>query len=366
MDIHFNSYKIRYAILNQFMKPIRDSQKIHSVDIYINLDDIFHTLHKPLIDREFQACGKNAGRQLVSNVFNIIGHYRNWALKEKLNPKIYAYYTSANTQFRNNVHVTDYRKHFFEINNPHNGKFYFINDAILKAMPIFHAIAKYIDGCYIIDTRHLEPSIFPYYMMQRDDIPSDPFKWNLVVSRDTYDVQYCYQNRCSLISPKGDYSLLVTRKNMWSYVAQRDGMRDVPEYHWTHELYTIAKSIIGDRYRNIPRLRSVGWKTLFKAMECVQNESDDKEIVLLQRDKLLELMTNKRITVEVANQNISAVSLEIQVGSMLATDSAMINTQFEDMMDYPTLAHINNDLFHEFPLNLTFLCNQLQNNSMKW
>ena len=358
-------------MLNGFMKPIRDTQKIRNVNIYINLDDIFHTLHRPLIDREFQACGKNAARQLVSNVFNIIGHYRNWALKERLKPRIYAYYSSAKFRFRNNMHIAQYRKHYFDIMNPQNATYYFINDATLKAFPIFHVIAKYLEDIYIVDTHHLEPAILPLYLAKEyaASHPTDiSTTWNIVVSRDPYDIQYCYRDRWSLISPKGDNSILVNRKNMWEYVAKREGVyrEQPPQIRLSEDLYIIARAVVGDRYRNIPRLKSLGWKTLFNYLEDVQSDECTHDIISLQTEKLVELIAKKSIDDAAFNKNLSAINIESQVNGMLETDKAMIQAQLEDMIDYPALAQINNDLFHDFPLNLAFLCNQPTTGRPQW
>lgn len=364
MDIHFNGYKIRYQLLDHFYAPIKNSQHITAINFFINLDDIFHTLHRPLVDREFQTCGKNAARQLVSNVFNVIGHYRNWAIKQHIYPRVFVYYSSATTRFRNNIHVPNYRKHFFEINNPSNGNFYFINDAVKKAQPIFHVIAKYIEDVYMIDTKHLEPAIFPMYMISQVDPKTkgpinSPKTWNIVVSRDTYDLQYCYRDKWSMISPKGDNSLLITRKTMWEYLAARERVfKDPQSLHWAPDLYVVSKAIVGERYRNIPRLKSVGWKTLFKYMDEVQSEDILPEIVSLQQERMAELLTNRNVSLDALNHNISTISVDHQVAGMLETDGVMLLAQLEEMQDYATLAQINNDLFHDYPLNLQMLCNR--------
>ena len=358
MDIHFNSYKIKYNLLTHYMKPLRESQHIRKLNIFINLDDIFHTLHKPLIDKEFQVCGKNAARQLVSNVFNIIGHYRNWCIKEHIYPYIYAIYSSATQRFRNQLYIPKYRSHFFDINRDTNGNFYFINDAIINGHPIFHVIAKYIEDVYMIDSKHLEPSMIPLYLSKKNDSAD----WNLLVSRDSYDLQYAYRDKWSLIIPKGEDSLLITRKNLWDYIAIRERVYEVPEdLHYDYNLFVIAKSIVGDRYRSIPRLKSVGWKTLFNYMSIVNASQSnlEPEIISQQRKRMLELISNKKIDTDVINKNIDATDIDYQVGAMLDTDKVMIDTQLEDMVDYPSLQQMNTELFREFPLNLTFLCNRV-------
>jgi len=257
------------------------------------------------------------------------------------------------------MYVSNYRKHFFDINNPMNGSFYFINDAIQNSYPVFHVIAKYIEDVYVLNTLHLEPSITPLFIVDENH-PTDPTTtWNIVVSRDTYDLQYCYRDRWSVIAPKGDYSLLITRKNMWDYICQRERVYKEPvDYHWCYDLFVVAKAVVGESYRNIPRIKRIGWKTLFNYMEQVQGDERVPELVTLQQEKMAELLSAKKADAEALNHNISAIDIEMQVGCLLEADKAMISSQIEDMIDYPTLSQLNTELFREYPLNLAFLCNR--------
>ena len=109
MDSHFNSYKARYELLNKYMLPICRSQIVHTMNIFINLDDLFHIMHNPLINSEFQICGKDAPIQLLSNIFNLIAHYRYWAIKNHYDCKVYAIYTSTIRSFKNNIYIPAYR-----------------------------------------------------------------------------------------------------------------------------------------------------------------------------------------------------------------------------------------------------------------
>ena len=116
MDSHFNGYKAKYEILNKYMLPICNSQIVTSMNIFINLDDLFHIMHNPLINNEFQICGKDAPKQLVSNIFNLIGHYRYWAIKNHYKVKIFCIFTSTIRSFKNNIYIPNYRDHFKKIN----------------------------------------------------------------------------------------------------------------------------------------------------------------------------------------------------------------------------------------------------------
>ena len=49
MDAHFNAYKARYEILDQHIRFIAQTQYVKSMDIFINLDDVLHNMHRPIV-----------------------------------------------------------------------------------------------------------------------------------------------------------------------------------------------------------------------------------------------------------------------------------------------------------------------------
>ena len=353
MDIHFNAYKVKYQQMNYFLKPIRNSQIISTINIFISLDDLFHSLHKPIVNNEFQVCGTDASKQLISNAFNVLGHYRNWAIKERLNVRVFGIYTSNLRSFKNNIYIHDYRKRFRELNDESSGVYYFINQAIFNALPQLNIISNYIPGVYMIDSKYLEPSMLPLYISE-NVFNAD---WNIVVSRDSYDLQYAYRNKWSLISPRGDNSYFINEKNMWDYLNIKERIyKDPIELQYDYSLYTISKAIVGDKYRDIPRLRKIGWKTLFKYLDEIKEE--DHSSVILSKRNLLKLLQDKKITDEDINNNIYCIDIDMQYNALMDIDRTAIQVQIQDIPDDRNLQIMNNSIFSKFPINLQFLRNQ--------
>ena len=177
MDVHFNAYKMRYNTLNHYMQPIFSSMKIKTMNIFINLDDIFHNLHRPLTNNEFQVSGVNASKQLISNVFNVIAHYKQWGSRNKIETRVICCYTTAKGNFKNDLFVPQYRKKFLVYNNATNTNFYYINEAIRNAYSLLRVISGYIQNVYVIDTNYVEPSVGPLYLANT----SFKADWNLMV-----------------------------------------------------------------------------------------------------------------------------------------------------------------------------------------
>lgn len=344
--------------MDKFIYPIARTNTIKSVNFFINLDDVFHSFHNPLVNNAFQVAGRDAGIQLVSNIINLIAHYRFWAVKHNLSVKVFAVFTSTLRSFKNNIYIPKYRQHFKDTNAIEYTSCYFVNNAIQEAIPILPIIAKYTPGIYIIDSKYLEPSMIPLYIA--DELSTAD--WNLLISRDTYDLQYSYRQKWSMLSPRKDFTAIIDREGIWNYIARRenvykDGDLENRNLLYPFELFILAKAIVGDRFRSIPRLRKIGWKTLFKYLDQVIEENPGASIWTL-KIKLIELVKgNGKVSNETMNCNLSSINVDMQKDSMLEIDKTLINSQIIDIPDYDNLQEINRTKFMRFPLNLKFLCN---------
>ena len=355
MERIFNGYKIKYDSLNQYLLPVRASQKIRSINIYINLDDFYHKMHKPYVDREFQTTGKYVSRQMVSNIMNLIGHYKNWAIKEHLLPTIYLIYTTSFT-FKNAMIIPEYREYFRKINMSSNQDFFHLNNAITNAYSILQVITKYIPRVYAIDTNYLEPSIVPLYISMK--YPAD---YNLFVSRDEYDLQYANYDKWGIISPKGDNSTFVIKGTLWDYIKFKHNIQ--LDFYFHPEVFIWAKTILGDKYRTIPKLTRTGWKTVIQYLKDVSAPEDDSlERLEIQLQHLSKYITSKKIDNTNFNDNLYCTSVKKQVDALLESDKIIIDQQLVDMEDNQSLNQMNQSIFKEFPINLQFLLRQFAPN----
>ena len=348
MERIFNAYKIRYNIMNQYLLPVRASRKIQTINIFINVDDFYHKLHRPNTDREFQTTGKNASKQVVSNIINLAAHYKHWAVKEHLSPTIYLVYTTSKV-FRNEMTLSNYRDHYQKISDIHNPDFFYVNNALSNSFSILQIITKYIPRIYAIDSNYIEPSVIPLYLSNLN-----PADYNLLISRDEYDLQYTYLDKWGVLLPKGDVSNFITSGNLWSYIQIKEKLDSNFYYH--PETFIWAKAIVGDKYRSIPKLTRTSWKTVIKYMEQFSSVGNDSvEILELQLKRLAHYISSKKIEDTDFNHNLYCTSIKQQLDRLMEVDKIMIRQQLTDMEDHQSLQQSNQTLFKEFPLNLPFL-----------
>ena len=354
MDSHFNGYKARYELLDKYMIPICRSQIVSSMNIFINLDDLFHMLHNPSINAEFQICGRDAPNQLFSNIFNLIGHYRYWAIKKHYSVKVFAFFTSTIRAFKNSVYVPEYRKHFKQINAPENASCFFVNNAIQAILPLVPILAKYIPDVYVIDSKYMEPSMIPLYISENESEAD----WNLLISRDPYDLQYSYRNKWSLLAPKGDNSRVINQTGIWNYINYKERVfKDEVDLRYPYDLFILSKAIVGDKYRAIPRLRRIGWKTLFKFLDQVMEENPSATDTTLKVKLIEKVKGRSSLTSDEINNNLNAININLQKEVLIELDKTLIRDQLIDVPDYENLQEFVKTHCDKYPLNLQFLCN---------
>lgn len=371
MDIHFNAYKVKFDTLKYFINIPKSSQKIDTVTIYINLDNVLHNLHRPFTNNEFQVCGRGAPKQMISNILNLFGHYKEWAVRNKMHCKIVGFFTTNRRQFKNKIYIPQYRKRYLDLFNPLNTEYFYINDTIVASEQLLKTICSYIPDVYIIDSKYIEPSVIPLYLSQ-NKFKSD---WNLMISRDPYDLQYAFYDKWSVIIPKGNNSELLTSQSIWDYVCRKEKVDfDTRLLPRDLSLYILASSIIGDRYRNIPRVKHIGWKTLFNYIDSVSCENGKVSVKVLEEALLTKINTSRRknkdggtteLPIEILNNNLYVMNIEDQVLSMNTIDESGITSQLLDIPDYENLTEINNIHFMDFPINLAFLTSQYNTNALQ-
>ena len=348
MERIFNSVKFKYEYLNKEFVYTRASKHIKNINIFINLDDFFHKMHNTLTDKEMHTAGSDSYKQFVSNIMNLVGHYKNWAVKESLYPTIYLIYTTAKT-FKNAIRINKYRDYYRHINDINNPKFFYINNTIINSIPIMEVIVKYIPNVYTINTDYIEPSIVPYFINK-----IKPKDFNFLISRDDYDLQYTSFPDWAILRVKGQNSIYITQGNLWKFISEKAFKNnEYNDIYLSSNMYQLALAILGDKYRNIPKLTRTSWKTIIKYLESCSG--DNNSMYELQKKKLVDYINEKKIKDTDFNTNSYCTSVYQQVESLLDSDVAHIILQLEDMQDMQELQRVNSTIFKEYPLNLPFL-----------
>lgn len=353
MDIRFNAYKVKYDKLDHLTRTLFHSQKIDRLNMFISLDDIYWHCRNGQSNREFQCCGNMAPKQLVSNVLNIIAHYREWAVRKNVDVKVYAYYTLSSV-FENRTLLHDYRSTYNRMCDLSNADCYYVNNCVKEAAPIIKTVTQYIDGVYVVDTRGMEPSAFPCLLV--NELSDTPADWNFLITKDVVEFQYAYYDKFSVIYPKGDDSLLLDTPTTWNFIAHKEKVESQYLYKYPDVFLPMTLAIVGDKKRSIPKIKGLSWRTLMNMMDTiiVENQGLDPYSHAM---KFLDMMEAKNYDMHLIQNNLTLV--QPSTNASLASDMVKenIRLQFIDTPDYNSLMELNRspDLFASCPINIRFL-----------
>lgn len=356
MDAFFNSYKIKFSIIEKYLLPLKRSYPIKKINVFINLDDVFHRLHKPYENDVILSSGAGIDKSMIANVLNLCAHYRQAFVRQGWITSVYAFYTSIyNGEFRNELYIKNYRKHYFDISAPSNEDFYAINSCIHTSLELMNVITQYIDGVYLIDSRQIEPSVMPYYITENIR-PSD---WNFIITRDMYDFQYLSYPKWSIFYAHPIKYSYINSDSIWNAVIDLENMDPPPIIkNFPPEYFQISLYVIGDKYRNIPKLRRVGWKTMFGLLQQLQEQTIG--LTPAESDAFMIPILGGKDTAMKFHNNIAAVNVKYQSQLISEIDKANFLSSFIDIDDRQNLSNLTRIYFKDYPINLGFLLNNVK------
>ena len=361
MDARFNAYKVKYDNMDLMTRPIFISQKIDRANIFISLDDIYSRLKNSQVNREFQCCGNLATKQMISNILNLVAHYREWAVRKKINVKMVVYYSTSSI-FESKSIYKGYRDYYNERNDINNPDCFFINNCIREAVSILTTIFQYIDSAYIINTGKVEPAIFPYICA--NEFPEFRADWNFIVTKDEVELQYASFEKFSIIYPKGeDSKILSSISEVWELVAEREKIHESLCKKYP-DVYILALSLMGNKKRSIKKIKGISWRTIFdrfdKTISC-----GDYHPSLVGSD-FLKWLKDKNYDSDQISKNYDVLSVKFMSTFTNDISKELIKTQFIDTPDYASLIDLNRqpNMFERCPINIRFLTRQFDINEI--
>ena len=355
MDIYFNAYKVKYEKMDELTAPIFRSRPIKTINIFINLDDVFNHLKNVKANHDFQCCGISAPKQLISNVMNLIAHYRQWGIRKHVNVKMFAFCTSHTCRFENSIHIPEYRQEYTRKASINNPDCFFVNNTIDLALPSLRMISNYINGVYVIDSKYIEPSAIPYFISTKVRNAD----WNLVLSRDIVDYQNVLFDRFNVILPKGEDSIIISASNLWSVISDKEKVSSIHLSEYPPELFIILLATMGNKLRSIPKLKRVSWISIFHYLDDIVEETHGLSFTTIT-DKLLSVLSAKCNNMNEITNNTLVLNMKSNVTNMDEITIEMIKTQMIDTPDYNNLLELNRlpNMFASYPINLKFLTDE--------
>lgn len=199
-----------------------------------------------------------------------------------------------------------------------------------------------MDGVYLIEADSIESSLVPHII--KKDTPANEI--NMIVSTDRYDYQYVNKDYY-IIRPKKADSYMIDKNNLMHILKLEDKI--VNNITVGSHFYPFILSLLGDKYRNIEKIKRVGLASLLKIIHgAIENSIISKDVSNINILSGIMKEEFKGLLL----QNFYCTDIDTQFSMLNIKDLYSITSQLTDKFDNVTLKKINNEYFKQHPLFL--------------
>lgn len=338
MDIIFNMHKVRFAILDELIRQNNITFKNNKVNFFINLEPILYRLTNKRIDEYLRLNNESKVFQIISNIFNLVAHYRLYFASRRIDSKIYVYIQYPfNSKMNNAKYNKEYRRMytFRYVDNINN---YIICENMNTALPLCRILLEYINGCYLITSGSIENSIIPSMLNIND-------RTNMILSKDIYDMQYI-KDDYKILYPKQDESFILTDNN---FAKSFERIYSVGLGELTIKQLSFIISIMGNDKRNIYGIKGMGMK---RAISMLQSAIKNNIITPNTDNVNILLRSVKNEYRDIIETNIHCTDIGLQYDDLSVKDFYNIKEQLVDKFDNDALKDLQYRYFQDYPLML--------------
>lgn len=343
MDVIFNLFKVKYTKLDELiMRHCKEIGPDSKVNVFINLEPVLKKLVAANIDEYLKVKTEEKSFELISNIINLAAHYRLFFTKNKLYSKIYLYLNYPfKTNYKNRLINPDYRKNY-QHKYTRDTKTLVLSNSLENVLPFVKIILEYIEGVYLIESDYIESALVPLIVTKQ--YPSNAL--NFIVTTDKYEYQYVNKG-FYIIRPKQDDSYIVSRGNLIEMLKLEEKV--ITDKTVKPDLYPFILSLLGDKYRNIEKIKRVGLSSILKMINtAIENNIIGKEVTNIN---ILSNIVKEEYRGMILS-NYYCIDLDTQYNLLNYKDLYQITSQIVDKFDNIALKKINDQYFNNYPIYL--------------
>lgn len=353
LDPIFNMHKIKYVELADILqKQCVELKRNSQFDIFINLDSVYRKMVGENIENYIKVSKKNIQYELVSNIFNLVAHYRKFFTSNRHTSRIYLYTQFPYTVTLDNESIDSTYRNAYMDSFKINGRYGHLGINLSEVIPLVKTIFEFIDGVYLIESQSMEASIIPYVISNT----SNRVSIRIILTDDMYDYQYANYNGFYIIDfSHKDGKIFIDRNNVidWFKIKNHyDGALTCSSIYLPFLL-----SVVGDKRRGIKKV-----KKYYKLGKSIKDINVALENNTITKDSTNINLIVKSIEPDIRNdivKNYCMVDIPYQYEFSKNRYTRIVSSQLKDRFDFNSLRTIADEFFINNPL-LIYEMNQYQ------
>lgn len=348
MQIVLNSKKVKYAVLEPLIEKNLPSDT-QEVNIFISIETVLKQFYNPKLNETVNSLDSEDKFLLSSEIINIVAHYRHFFYSRYNMPSNYFLYYSSAKAFYNLTEDSNYRKDYYDKRLSSKSEFYTLNKMIKKNLELANILSEYLPNVHIIDTKSLEPSVLPYYIINNNEGVGG--LTNLILTNNQLDYQLANLDRTFILNLKMDDSEIISKDGLMAKMLKSSKIKNSTPLD--PNFYTSVLSISGYKPFNIDGLKGYGYTKVISKLEKAVTEgkiSNDE----LSANMLLtcnQLFSDQK-QIDVIKKNYKVLSYENLFKNMSPKELHNIDNQINNKSDNMSLLEINRTYYERYPLML--------------
>lgn len=348
-SVCFNMMKLKYRDYDESITSKRFVRPYDKINVFISLESVFKNLSM-VTDLEKKIYMKRDFDEIIiSNILNLVSHYKRFFVGNSLDTKVYLYYTDlSSTDFAQKKYNDEYRYYYLEKFNK-NPKFIYLTEKLQTSiLPETKVYCEFIPNVYLINGMNIEGSTIPFIISERDKS-----RKNFIISNELYDSQYSLLDNfcCHYINKSFKSNNVASTLNGLLGIISKKPQEISTDFELLfnkYPIYTSLLSVLGDKSRSIDSLYGYGLSTFKKALESPCG----KNILNSQNPETIGDVFNDVETKAEFKNNFYCTNLKDMYDEILDSDKEAINTQIVDRIDVNSLRQLNGTKFYNHPIIL--------------
>lgn len=323
-------------------------QSVDRINFYINLENVFKVIMNPRVDSFMKASCQDRNESklnLVSNIINLGQHYRLYAAKYGKESRIILFWNYPKSEYKNEKYIDGYRSYYNHKMFQNMSSCDFLSRLLEESYSFLTIVMKYINQVYLISGGSIESSVIPLLVHENVYAEDGISTQNIIITNEKYDYQY-HLKGFTILEPNKENPILVKPEDdVIELLKKQAGIKNKKSIPTNLIPFTIC--LLGNKYRNIPKLAGVGLGTIINMI----NVAIDR-IIITENSTDVNLL-KEIITINHREQfvkNYLCTNLDYQMKEITPLEINLITRQLEDKFDDNTVKQMNERYFKKFPL----------------
>lgn len=348
----FNYLKIKYSDYDNDLTQLDILNPNDKVNIFISMESIYKNISmiqdlekKLLLYKDFKV-------SFISNVLNLVAHYKRFFKNNTLQPRVFIYQTDfCSDEFPEYKYNEEFRSYYLNKYNE-NPKYTYLTDNLKdEIIPELITYCQFIPNVYFINSKNIEGSLVPYIIGQSDET----YK-NFIISTDMFETQYSgIKGYCSHLinrfARSGNYRLC-TIKDIIHRLSEKspDESDIITDTLSPYHIYCGFLATMGEKQRSIDGIAGVGIKGYTKIIRdgystnAIPHDATNPEMI----GKAFHNVDSMNTFVN----NYYCTCVEYMYDALTQAHIDRILNQITDRSDINSLEVINNTKFRTHPIIL--------------